>query len=263
MKNTNNYSELTTLSLNISDGVAYLTFNRPTVMNTYDLVMSRELPGCMESLAEDDNIKLVVLRGANGVFMAGGDLSFLKEASEQNQEQTIAAIRSLNETIMSIMAMDKLVVAAVEGACAGAGISIMLACDFAYCAQGTKFNTAYSSLGLTPDGGMSFTLPRMVGMKKAMDLILLSEPFWAEDAYNYGIVNKVLAKDNFDYQINQLVQMLVKKPKQTVVNLKALIRHSLSNGLEQQLSEELESFVECTKTLDFKLAVDAFLNKVK
>lgn len=263
MKNGNIYSELTTLNLIINDSIAYLTFNRPKAMNTYDIVMSQELPGCIESLAEDESVKLVVLRGANGIFMAGGDINFLKEASLDNQEQTTAAIRSLNETIMSIQSMDKLVVAAVEGACAGAGVSIMLACDLAYCAAGTKFNTAYSALGLTPDGGMSFTMPRMIGIKKAMELILFSEPFWAEDAFDYGLVNKVLAKEHFDNQISQIVYGLAKMPMRTVVNLKSLIRRSLHNSLEQQLSDELESFVECTKTREFKLGVEAFLNKTK
>lgn len=263
MTNGNDFSELQTLDVSLQDTIAYVTFNRPHAMNTYDLVMSQELPGCIETLAEDDAIKVIVLRGANGLFMAGGDISFLKQASDDNEQFTTAAIRSLNETIMSIQTMDKLVVAAVEGACAGAGVSLMLACDFAYCATGTKFNTAYTSLGLTPDGGMSYTLPRMVGLKKAFDLILLSEPFWAEDAFDYGLVNKVLAEENFENQIQQIVSELAKKPRSTVTNLKSLLRHSLYNSLEQQLSDELESFVSCTKTKDFKLGIEAFLNKTK
>lgn len=250
-----------TLTVAKEANVAYVTFNRPHAMNTYNIVMSEELPECIETIAEDDDIKVCVLQGANGIFMAGGDIEFLKQASSDNQEQTIAAIRSLNESIMSIQSMDKIVVAAVEGACAGAGLSIMLACDFAYVADGTKFNPAYVNLGLSPDGGMSYNLPRMVGQKKALEMLILSEPFWAQDAYEMGIINKVLAKDHFANQISQIVYELSKRPMHAITSIKSLIRNSCGNNLQQQLSLELDCFVECTKTKDFKIGVEAFLNK--
>lgn len=255
------YDNLTTLKVQIKNNIAYLTFNRPEAMNTYNFVMSQELPDCIESLAEDKAIKVIVLQGANHIFMAGGDIEFLKNAGEGKTEHTISAIASLNETILSLQSMEKLVIAAVEGACAGAGISIMLAADFAYCADNVKFNTAYLNLGLSPDGGMSYNLPRIVGHKKALELILLSKPFRAEDALAMGIINKVLPKDNFSEQIESFAQELAKKPSQAVINVKNILRQSCHNTLQQQLSLELESFVECTKTKDFQVGINAFLNK--
>lgn len=257
------FNDYKTLDLKLENNVAYLTFNRPEAMNTYNSDMSRELPECVETLADMKDVRVVVIKGAGGIFMAGGDIEFLKQASSGNDEHTAQAIRSLNETIMSIQSMEKLVVAAVEGACAGAGLSIMLACDLAYCASGTKFNPAYVHLGLSPDGGMSYNLPRIVGHKKAVEMIMLSEPFWAEDAVEIGIVNKVLAKDNFINQIQQIVTELAKKPRQAVASIKSILNSSLQNNLASQLSLELENFVECTKTNDFKIGVEAFLNKAE
>jgi 2-(1,2-epoxy-1,2-dihydrophenyl)acetyl-CoA isomerase len=255
------YDKLTTVKVEIQNNIAYLTFNRPTAMNTYNFTMSQELPDCIESLAEDSNIKVVVLRGADGIFMAGGDIEFLKQASSGSTESTISAIASLNETILAIQSMEKVVIAAVDGACAGAGISIMLAADLVYCAVGSKFNTAYVNLGLSPDGGMSYSLPRIVGHKKALELILLSKPFKAEDAFAMGIVNQVLAKENFSEQIEHIAQELAKKPQHAVVSIKNILRESSHNTLQQQLSLELENFVDCTKTKDFQIGVQAFLNK--
>lgn len=255
------YNSFTTLKVEIKNNIGFLTFNRPEAMNTYNFAMSQELPDCVESLAEDKNIKVVVLRGAGNVFMAGGDIEFLKQASQGSKEGTVAAIASLHETIMALRSMNKIVVAAVNGACAGAGMSIMLACDLAYCATGTKFNTAYSGLGLSPDGGMTYSLTRMIGTKKAFELILLSKPFWDEDALELGIVNQVLTKDNFDNQIEQIASELAKKPKQTMASIKQLINQSSQNNLQQQLSLEQENFVECIKTKDFQAGVEAFLNK--
>jgi 2-(1,2-epoxy-1,2-dihydrophenyl)acetyl-CoA isomerase len=262
----NRYSNLKTLTVQISKntpGIAYLSFNRPKAMNTYNIEMSEELPGCIETISEDNDIKLLVLRGAEHVFMAGGDIDFLKQASQGTEEMTRAAISSLNESIMALCSMDKLVVAAVHGACAGAGMSLMMAADFAYAASGTKFNPAYINLGLTPDGGMSYLLPRFVGHRKALELIICSEQFLAEDALKIGLINQVLPANNFFEQIEVIAQNLVRKSKLATANVKKLMKDTWHNNLSQQLSAEQDSFVACTKTQDFVLNVEAFLNKEK
>lgn len=260
----NKYNNLKTLTVESSKnipGVAYLTFNRPKAMNTYNLEMSEELPGCIETISEDNEIKLIILRGAENVFMAGGDVGFLKQASEGTEEMTRSAIASLNESITAIVSMEKLVVAAVHGACAGAGISIMLAADFAYAASDTKFNTAYMNLGLSPDGGMSYLLPRLIGHKKALELIVLAEQFLAEDALEIGLINKILPADTFFDQIEIIAQSLVKKSRLATANVKKLLKDNWHHNLSQQLAAEQDSFVACTKTEDFRLNVTAFLNK--
>lgn len=265
-KNYKNHKDYKTVELKKSEDsehIAYLVFNRPHAMNTYDFEMSQELPDCIETISEDNNIKVLVLTGANNVFMAGGDINLLKQASEDNKENTMAVVSALHESIMSIVSMDKLVVAAVEGAVAGAGLSIMLACDFAFAAEGTKFNSAYIHLGLSSDGGMTYTLPRLVGHRKAMEILCMSEPFWAEDAQELGLINQVLSQDNFANQINQIALELSKKPIDAVKNIKYLLRNSWQNDIKKQLSEEQECFVACTQTNNFKKGIEAFLNKHK
>lgn len=258
-----NYSDYKTLLVEVQGNIAKIYFNRPEAMNTYNFEMSQELPDCLESLSEDNKIKVIILSGQNKIFMAGGDIELLKKAHSKNKENTIAAIAGLHESILSIQSMDKIVIAAVQGACAGAGMSIMLACDFAYASVGTKFNPAYVHLGLSPDGGMSYTLPRLVGHKKAMELIALSEPFWDDVALELGIINQVLAIDNFDNQISQIAQTIVKGPMTSLAHIKNLLRDSWNNDLRKQLSIEQECFVNCTTTKDFQVGINAFLNKQK
>jgi len=265
MHNYDKFLELKTLKVNIDKdhNIAYVSFNRPDHMNTYNFEMSQELPSCIEAIAEDSNIKILVLSGAGKIFMAGGDIELLKQASHDNQAETLSAISSLHETILSIKTMDKLVIAAVHGACAGAGISIMLAADFAYAAEGTKFNTAYINLGLSPDGGMSYTMPRIIGHKKALELILLSEPFLAHKALELGLINQILSADKtqFDNQIINIAKQLSLKPGFATATIKHLLRNTWDNNIQKQLEAEKNSFLDCTKTADFKKGIENFLNK--
>jgi 2-(1,2-epoxy-1,2-dihydrophenyl)acetyl-CoA isomerase len=263
MAEYDHFSQLKTLKVTVHHElhIAYITFNRPESMNTYNFDMSKELPSCIEAIAEDNNIKILVLNGAGKIFMAGGDIELLKQAGANNLSETRSAIASLHESILSIQTMDKLVVAAVHGACAGAGISLMLAADLAYVAEGTKFNTAYVNLGLSPDGGMTYTMPRTIGHKKALELILLSEPFFAEDAYRLGLINKVLPQEQFDTQILNIVKQLSTKPTLAMVNIKKLLNNSWGNNIIEQLEEEKNCFIDCTKTSDFQKGIENFLNK--
>ncbi len=255
------YANLKTLKVTIVNDVAYLSFNRPLQMNTYNFEMSQELPDCVESLAEDKSIKVVVLTGEGNVFMAGGDIDLLKNAITENKEHTAAAIASLHESVTSLQNMDKLVIAAVNGACAGAGISLMLCADLAYVAEGTKFNTAYLNLGLSPDGGLTYFLPRVVGHKKALELILLAEPFWAKDAMELGLVNKVLPKETFMSDVQNIAKQIAAKPFTAVTNIKKLMGQTWQSNLEKQLNDEKTSFIDCTQTSDFQKGIEAFLSK--
>tara|TARA_R110002124_G_scaffold177391_2_gene345422 strand:- start:8165 stop:8944 length:780 start_codon:yes stop_codon:yes gene_type:complete len=252
-----------TLNLEITGKVATLTFNRPEAMNTYNWKMSEELPECLESIVENKNVSILLLRGANNIFMAGGDIGLLEKAITSSEEYTREAINSLNASIDMIYNMDKLVVAAVEGACAGAGLSIMLAADFAICADNTKFNTAYMALGLTPDGGMSYFLPRIVGPKKALELLLCTNHFDAKQASDLGLVNNVISAEKFDKFINKFVNNLSLGPNGSQLKVKHLIQSSFEHSLNEQLGMEADSFISSTKSKNFAQGIKAFLNKEK
>jgi len=250
-----------TLNLELSGKVATLTFNRPEAMNTYNWKMSEELPECLEAINENKEVKVLVLKGANHIFMAGGDVSLLQKAITSSEEYTREAINALNASIDLIYNMDKIVIAAVEGACAGAGLSIMLAADFAICSENTKFNSAYTALGLTPDGGMSYFLPRIVGTKKALELILCTDHFDAKQASELGLVNNVISAGKFDEFINKFINNLANGPMSAQIKVKYLIQGSLEHSLQEQLGMEADSFIASTKTKDFKTGIESFLNK--
>ena len=252
-----------TLNLEIAGKVATLTFNRPEAMNTYNWKMSEELPDCIESISENKEIRVLVLRGANNIFMAGGDVELLKNAITSSEEYTREAINALNTAVDTIYTMDKLVVAAVEGACAGAGLSIMLSADFAICSENTKFNTAYMGLGLTPDGGMSYFLPRVVGPKKALELLLCTGQFDAKQAEHLGLVNNVVSEDKFFDFIDTFVKRLSNGPNSAQLRSKHLIQSSFEHSLNEQLGMEADNFIASTKTNDFATGIKAFLNKEK
>jgi len=250
-----------TLNLELSGKIATLTFNRPEAMNTYNWKMSEEIPECLETINENKEIKVLVLKGANHIFMAGGDVSLLQKAITSSEEYTREAINSLNASIDLIYNMDKIVIAAVEGACAGAGLSIMLAADFAICSDNTKFNSAYTALGLTPDGGMSYFLPRIVGTKKALELILFTDHFDAKQASELGLVNNVVSVAKFDEFVSKFTNNVANGPMSAQIKVKHLIQSSLEHSLQEQLGMEADSFIASTKTKDFKTGIDAFLNK--
>ncbi len=253
-----------TLELNIDGNIAKLSFNRPDYLNSYNWQMSEELPDCLEDIAENNNIDVVLLSGNGKAFMAGGDVNFLQQgAKKENSEYTRTAILHLNRSIEILSGMKKIVVSAVHGSAAGAGISLMLASDIIIAHQNTKFNLAYLNLGLTPDGGLSYLLPRAVGSKKAAELLLLSELFDAEFAAKIGLVNFICDDNTYESKISSIINKLSKGPKIAQGKAKMLLNKSWDNNLESQLAAETTSFLDCCATPDFAKRVANFLSKQK
>lgn len=251
-----------TLELEINNNIAYLKFNRPKYLNSYNWEMSEELPDCLEKIAEDNDIRLLVISGNGNAFMAGGDVNFLKNAIDPNNEEyTLSAISHLNRSIEIIKNMNKIVISAVHGAVAGAGLSIMLATDLVVCDSDTKFNLAYIKLGLSPDGGISYLLPRVIGSRKAAELFLLSDIIAANDASKLNLVNFVFDSNEYQQKLQKLIKKISKGPKFALDRTKMLLNNTWNNNLNQQQSQEAEYFIACCKTEDFKLGIDAFLNK--
>ncbi|MGH0035620.1 MAG: enoyl-CoA hydratase-related protein [Myxococcota bacterium] len=245
-------------------GVATLVLNRPKAMNALDLPMARALAAALDAVAGDAGVRVVVLRG-EGAFMAGGDVKSFHEAAQQGPAQVQAAVRELIETahgaIATIARMPQPVIASVAGAAAGIGFSLMLAADLAIAAEGTRFTLAYSKIGTSPDGSSTYTLPRLVGPKKAMEIALLSDMFGTDEASSLGLVNRVVPADDLAAETRELAQRLAQGPFHALGRTKALLRESLSNDLATQLDREKESFVDCAGTADFKEGVAAFAEK--
>jgi 2-(1,2-epoxy-1,2-dihydrophenyl)acetyl-CoA isomerase len=170
-------------------------------------------------------------------------------------------IEHLHAAIEQLQRMPHPVVASVHGAVAGFGLSVMCACDLAIAADTSYFTSAYRQLGLTPDGGLSYTLPRQVGLKKAMEILLLGERFGADDAWRLGLVNRVVPEAELDRATAAVVAAIVSGPVAAMRNGKRLIQQSLAQTLSAQLEAEAASFGACSATDDFVEGVRAFLDK--
>ena len=245
--------------------VATLTLNRPDALNALDPAMIDALIAHTAAVARDDSVRVVVLRGAGRHFMAGGDIrSFaerLAEAPAVRSEGFRRTIGRLHAAIENLHRMPHPVVGRVHGAVAGFGLSLMNACDLVVAADDSYFASAYRQIALTPDGGGSWALPRLVGLRKAMEIFLLGERFGAADALALGLLNRVVPAADLDAATNTMVHALATGPALALRNAKRLVRESLSRSLSEQLDAEASSFAACAGTADFVEGITAFLAK--
>lgn len=252
-----------TLLFSKDEAVATISFNRINHMNSFNKTMGDELESLTEIVKADNSIKVVLLKGAGPLFMAGGDIQFFYNSLDTMPVGVMKIVRTLNASIQNLMTMPKPVVASVHGSVAGVGMSFMMACDLAIATENTKFTMAYSGIGISPDGGASFNLPRTVGMKKAMEWMLLPEVFDAYTAHNHGLINWVVGNDQLADETKKLLQKLTKGPTQSFAQCKKLMNESWQNSLATQLECEGRAFEYCSTTQDFKTGVTSFLQKKK
>jgi 2-(1,2-epoxy-1,2-dihydrophenyl)acetyl-CoA isomerase len=245
--------------------VATLTLNRPAALNALDAAMMDALVAQTAAVAADDTLRCVVIRGAGRHFMAGGDIRHFAEqlalAPADRRSRFTRTIEHLHAAIEQLQRMPHPVVASVHGAVAGFGLSLLCACDLAIAADTSYFTSAYRQLGVTPDGGLSYSLPRQVGLKKAMEILLLGERFGAGDALRLGLVNRVVPEAELDRATATVVAAIVSGPVAAMRNGKRLIQQSLAQTLSVQLEAEAASFGACSATDDFVEGVRAFLDK--
>lgn len=254
---------MATLLYSLVDGIATITFNRPEAMNSFNKEMAEELEVLTNHVKSDAAIRALLLNGTGDLFMAGGDLRFFHEQLSSMPKGVMKIIRTLNASILNLMEMPKPVVASVHGSVAGVGMSFMLACDLVIAADNTKFTTAYSNIGITPDGGLTYHLSRLVGAKKAMEWLLLSGVFDATTAQSYGLINWVVAPEILREETRRVMQRLAVGPMQSYAHTKRLINSTWDHDLASQLELEALAFETCCATKDFGIGVKAFLQKKK
>jgi len=253
------------LLLDRNGPVATITLNRPESLNTLDFSLMDALPEAAAKVAADDTLRVVVVKGAGKHFMAGGDLRTfageLPKPGAQRNEDFRRAISRLHSTIEAFHRMPHPVIGQVHGAVAGFGLSLMNACDLVIAADSAYFASAYRNIALTPDGGGSWSLPRIVGMRRAMEILLLGERFDARQALAWGLVNRVVPAAELDDTVAALAQSLAQGPVLAIRNAKRLVRESLARSLSEQLDAEATSFGACAGTADFVEGITAFLEK--
>lgn len=248
-------------TLTIDGAIATITLYRPKALNSYNEDMAQALLTHTETLSFNKEVRVVLLRGEGGAFMAGGDIEFFARELSNMPKGIRGIIRTLYNTINNMRQSDLIYVAAVHGAVAGAGMSIMLGCDLVLAAENTVFTTAYNRLGTSVDGGLSYFLPKLVGDKKAMELLLLSERVSAQEMQQLGLVNKVIPTDHFEADVKNWLLKLSKTARTSSNHIKQLVYQSQHNSFETQCEAEAKGFIESVQTEDFAEGVHAFLEK--
>ncbi|RMA59791.1 enoyl-CoA hydratase [Acidovorax sp. 100] len=235
--------------------VATLRFNRPEALNAIDVPMANAFLAAVQAIAADPGVRAVVLRGNGRGFMAGGDLATLRADPVQG---AIDILTPLNQALLLLAQMNAPVIAQVHGAAAGAGLSLVLMADYVIAAEGTRFNLAYINLGTSCDVGASWALPRIVGVRQALEIALLGEALTADDALRLGLVNRVVPGAELDSATTALAQRLASGPTLAYGAMKRLMRASMDHTLPEQLAAEKDAFVHCAGTEDFRAGVEAF-----
>jgi len=253
------------ISTHIDGGVATVTLDRPEVLNALNPPMAEGLKTVTAKLAEDAAVRCVIIRGAGEHFMAGGDVRHFNELvrnSPQHVEDAIGGeIDSVHAAIVSIHTMPKPVIASVRGASAGFGMSLVAACDLAIAAEDSVFSLAYCRIGTSPDGGSTWTLPRSVGSKRAMELALLGDRITPQQALEYGLINWVVPTASLESATTALATRLADGPADALARTKALLRSSFGADLEAQLSAEKACFIAGVTGAEFAEGVSAFVDK--
>ncbi|MCX8118626.1 MAG: enoyl-CoA hydratase-related protein [Desulfobacterota bacterium] len=253
----------TTLLFDVKDHVAHITLNRPEALNAINLEWSRDLMHAILRCDEDPEIKAVLISAAGSHFCAGGDLKAFLAHIDHLPSHIKEVTTYFHAAISRMVRMDPPVIAAVHGYAVGAGMSLALACDILLAAPSARFSVAYTRVGLTPDGSMSYFLPRTVGLKRALELTLTNRMLTAEEASALGIVTRVIPEEELLAKARELALQLAQGPLKSFGAAKRLMRTGGNETLETQMEEESQTIAAITRTRDTREGIAAFVEKRK
>ena len=249
------------ITVHAQDGVATVTLNRPEVLNSFNRSMVRESVDAFERLAEDDGVRAVLLTGAGRAFCAGQDLAEAVPPDGTPAPDIGDIVAGFNRLVLAMRGLEKPIVAAVNGVAAGAGANIALACDFVVASDGASFIQAFSKIGLIPDNGGTFYLPRLVGMARATALMMLGEKVSAEQAHAWGMIHRVAPAAEVVEAARALARELAEQPTRAFGLIKRALNATWTNDLEAQLALEAQLQREAGRTHDYLEGVRAFQEK--
>jgi 2-(1,2-epoxy-1,2-dihydrophenyl)acetyl-CoA isomerase len=256
-------TDYTSIECTTADGVHTITMNRPDVLNAFNGPMLSELTNALKAADKNPEVRVIVITGAGRAFSSGQDLADLKAKYVPGHVPELGADlkKRYDPCIKCIRRSSKPVVAAVNGVAAGAGCSLALACDFRIASEHAMFIEVFVNVGLIPDSASTWTLPRLIGWGRAMELCCTGRPVKAEEAFTIGLVSQVADADAFTGAVNAFATRLAALPPQAIDLTKRLLNASYGNSLEEQL--EAEAFAQDTagRTKDHFEGVTAFLEK--
>ncbi len=249
------------LLLTVEQGVATITLNRPDVYNALNDEITFELQAALKAIARDEGVRVVVLTGAGKAFCSGQDL---KAASGEEKRSFIDSLhKRYNPIIRAMRSLPKPVICRLNGVAAGAGCSIALACDLIVASAEASLIEVFINIGLVPDSGSSWFLPRLVGMASAFELCTTGKKVTANDALSMGLVNKVVSADELDDAVRQYTDYYAQAPTKAIGLIKKMLNKSGSASLDEMLEYEAWCQEIAGNSLDYKEGVTAFLAKRK
>lgn len=241
------------------NNVLVVTLNRPEKLNCFNREMALQLISVLDKAENNNNVRAIIITGMGKAFCAGQDLSEAIDPNGPGIKKIVG--EHYNPIILKIRSIEKPIIAVINGVAAGAGANIALACDIIYASKSASFIQAFSKIGLIPDSGGTYTLPRLVGFNLASALMISGDKLSADDAKNFGIVYKVFDDENLmELSIASAIKIAA-MPTKAIGLTKRLLNKTYTNSLEQQLLLEKNLQIEAANTSDYKEGVNAFLEK--
>lgn len=245
----------------VHQGIATITLHRPEAYNALDMTMATELHDAVVTCSADDTVRAVVLTGSGRAFCAGGDVKGFSAHLDTIGPHLTVLTAAFHAAVSQLVRMPKPTITAVNGIAAGGGMSLSLVGDLIVATESARFTMAYTQIGASPDGSASFFLPRLVGVKRALELTLLNRTLSAREAMEWGIVNQVWPDAQFHDGVQALATQLAQRPTQAYGRAKALFYNSGSATLETQMADEAQRIAASGVTADFREGVTAFTAK--
>ena len=251
-----------TIIKTIDKGICTLSLNRPEVFNSFNREMALLFQNELDTCEQNNEVRAIVITGSGKAFCAGQDL---KEVTTPEINPGFKKIleEHYNPIISKIRKIEKPIIAAVNGVAAGAGANIALACDIVVASEKASFIQAFSKIGLVPDSGGTFFMPRLIGFAKASALMMMGDKVTATDAEKMGMIYKITTLEDFQAEVNKIALTLAQMPTKALGMTKQLLNESMSNTLEEQLALESKLQIEAASSNDYTEGVTAFVEKRK
>lgn len=251
---------MSTVSYAVADGVASIELNRPDASNAVDLLTAIQLGKVVDAAAADTSVHAVVVTGAGARFCAGGDVASMLEAEDRGPYVERLA-STLDAVLQRLASLDKPVIVGVHGAVAGAGLAVMLSCDLVVAGRGTRFVAAYAGVGLTPDCGLTWLLPRAVGQQRALDLLLTNRTLGAEEARDWGLVTELVDDHEVVERAHAVARSLAEGPATALGQTRRLVRASWEASRTETGADESRTIGRAVVTEDASRLLDRFARR--
>jgi enoyl-CoA hydratase/carnithine racemase len=251
--------------LRVEGAIATITLNRPSAFNSIDLSIAKKLEQLSAEVEASDEIRVLVVEGEGRAFCAGGDLQTMGAAAAADTIAPVVGelLKHYHAFIATLRRMPKIVLASVHGSAAGAGLSLAAVADLCIASEDARFTPAYSKLGVSPDGGGTVGLVASVGMRRALQIYLAEDSFSAAQAYDWGLVTKVVPAVELKAATRELANRLAQNAPAGLAATKSLIHRAAISPFQTQLDAERDAIIDCMHTDEFRVAIRKFTSKGK